>query len=72
MSDSNTPQLQLADLLLATRLIQLTAQRGAYHAEELSQVGGLYDRFVAFLKASGAITAETTEPKIETNQGDIQ
>jgi hypothetical protein len=49
------PQLQIADLLLTAQLIQLTTKRGAFNAEELSQVGGLYDRIVAFLQASGAL-----------------
>lgn len=50
------PQLQIADLLLTAQLIQLTTKRGAFNAEELTQVGGLYDRLVAFLQASGALT----------------
>lgn len=61
-------QLQIADLLLTAQLIQLTTQRGAFKAEELSQVGGLYDRVVAFLQASGALApaGEATTPADET------
>jgi hypothetical protein len=71
MSDQTTeqaaPQLQIADLLLTAQLIQLVTQRGAFKAEELEQVGGLYNRVVAFLQASGALTpvdapAGTTAP----------
>lgn len=48
-------QLQLADLLLAAQIIQLASARGAIKPEEFTQVGGLYERLVAFLQASGAL-----------------
>ena len=49
-------QLQLADLLLAAQVIQLAAARGAIKAEEMNAVGGVYERIVTFLQASGALT----------------
>ena len=49
------PSLQLQDLLLALQIIQNFAQRGAVRAEEMSVVGGLYDRMFAFLEAQGVI-----------------
>lgn len=48
-------QLQLSDLLLCAQAIQLASQRGAFRAEEFTQVGGVFDRITAFLKESGAI-----------------
>lgn len=48
-------QLQLSDLLLAAQVIQLAASRGAIKAEEMGAVGGLYERIVTFLQASGAL-----------------
>lgn len=59
-------QLQLSDLLLCAQAIQLASQRGAFRAEEFTQVGGVFDRITAFLKESGAIqpakaTGETAE-----------
>jgi hypothetical protein len=48
-------QLQLADLVLATQVIQLASQRGAFKIEEFAQVGGLHERLVAFLQASNAL-----------------
>jgi hypothetical protein len=48
-------QLQLSDLLLCAQAIQLASQRGAFRAEEFTQVGGLFDRITAFLKESGAL-----------------
>lgn len=54
-------QLQLADLLLAAQVIQLASQRGAIKPEEMTAVGGLYERLVAFLQASGALTPKTED-----------
>lgn len=59
-------QLQLSDILLTAQVIQLASTRGAFRAEEFTQVGQLYDRLVAFLKASGALqpaSASATEDK---------
>ena len=49
------PGLTLQDLVLVAQIIQLTSQRGAYKAEELEQVGGLYNKLVVFLQSTGAI-----------------
>ncbi len=48
-------QLQLSDLLLCAQAIQLASQRGAFKAEEFTQVGGVFDRITAFLRESGAL-----------------
>ena len=49
------PSLTLQDLVLVAQIIQLTSQRGAFKAEELADVGGLYNKLVAFLQSTGAI-----------------
>lgn len=59
--------LSLQDLLLVTQIIQVSSQRGAFRADELSNVGGLYDRIIAFLKASGALV-ENTQPAQTDNE----
>jgi|FreactcultuFSWF8_1027224.scaffolds.fasta_scaffold04482_2 hypothetical protein len=53
---STGPSLQLSDLVLALQTIQACSQRGAVRAEEMTTVGGLYDRLLAFLEAQGAVT----------------
>jgi hypothetical protein len=58
------PSLQLADLVLALRVIQLTAQRGAIRADEMAEVGALHDKLIKFLSASGALAPA---PKQEEN-----
>ena len=59
--------LQLSDLLLTAQVIQLASSRGAFRAVEITEVGGLYDRIVTFLKESGAIApAAPTEAPAES------
>ena len=50
------PSLTLQDLVLVAQIIQLTSQRGAFKAEELADVGGLYNKLVTFLQSTGALT----------------
>lgn len=47
--------LTIQDLTLALQILQATTARGAFKAEEMSVVGGLYDRIFKFLDAAGAI-----------------
>lgn len=48
-------QLQLSDILTAAQIISLASTRGAFRAEEFTQVGGCFDRITLFLKESGAL-----------------
>jgi len=58
------PSLTLQDLVLVAQIIQLTSQRGAFKAEELADVGTLYNKLIAFLTSTGALTpAAPTEEK---------
>ena len=50
------PSLTLSDLVLVAQIIQLTNQRGAFKAEELADVGNLYNKLIAFLQSTGALT----------------
>jgi hypothetical protein len=49
------PSLALSDLVLLLNLIRASAERGAIRAEEMSEVGAVYQKLVQFLEASGAI-----------------
>ena len=55
------PSLTLQDLILVAQIIQLTSQRGAFKAEELADVCGLYNKLIAFLQSTGALTPAQTE-----------
>ena len=47
--------LTIQDLSLVLQVINLTAARGAFKADELTTVGGLHDRIYKFLDSVGAI-----------------
>jgi hypothetical protein len=53
--------LTIQDLLLTLQVVQVAASRGAFKADELSNVGGLYDRLFKFLESTGAIQAKPVE-----------
>ncbi len=53
-------QLTLQDLTLAANIINIVTTRGAIKAEEMSVVGGLYDKLAAFLAENGV--ARTPAP----------
>lgn len=55
-TQSPAPSFTLHDLIQVAQIIQLTSQRGAYKAEELQNVGTLYNKLIAFLDSVGAIT----------------
>ena len=44
-------QITISDLDIIKNIINLAATRGAFRGEELSQVGAVYDKLVAFLEA---------------------
>ena len=63
--EQTPPSLTLQDLILVAQIIQLTSSRGAFKAEELQNVGVLYNKLIAFLDSVGAITRteETAAPE---------
>ena len=61
------PSLQLADLVLALRVLQITAQRGAIRADEMAEFGALHDKLIKFLTASGALAPAPAAPKENQN-----
>jgi len=64
--DEAAVQLQLSDLMLCAQALQLASTRGAFRTEEFTQVGGVFDRITAFLKASGALSSSSAPTSDET------
>ena len=60
---SETPavSLNLVDLRSFCQIVEVCTTRGAFRAEELASVGALYEKTMAFLKQSGAITNAVKE-----------
>lgn len=53
--------ITLEDLMIVVQIIQLCSTRGAFKAEELTSVGGIYDKLLKFLESAGAL--QKVEPK---------
>lgn len=69
--DFNSPAtITLQDLALVMQIIQVTAERGGFKAEELATVGRLHDRIQAFVAANGGIPEQQEEPTNPQEQGD--
>lgn len=73
MSDENTtttaeetPSFGIQDLLFTLQVYEACSQRGAFRAEELSNVGAVYDRLKLFLIANGAL--QTPQANTATNE----
>lgn len=53
---ATAPNLTIQDLITVAQIIQVSSQRGAFRADELQNVGGLYNKLIAFLESVGAIS----------------
>lgn len=58
--ETQVPQITIQDLVLAANIIDLASQRGAFKAAEASQVGGCFEKIVAFVKANQPQPEEAT------------
>jgi len=68
-----TPNFGISDLVFTLQLYEACSQRGAFRAEELTNVGAAYDRLRAFLIANGAIpapSASSDTPAAPAAQGE--
>lgn len=63
-----SPGLGVQDLLLMFQIIQVVVQRGAFRADEMSNVGGLHDRLKAFLTNAGLLSSPA--PATDSNNED--
>jgi hypothetical protein len=55
--EQQQPTLTINDLAALANIINVASQRGAFKADELSNVGSAYDKLNSFLKAAQAQTA---------------
>jgi ATP phosphoribosyltransferase len=59
MNNTNTPEIfSFTDLVAIKNIIDIASTRGAFRANELKEVGGVYDRLSAFLEQAQAKAAE--------------
>lgn len=55
----NNDTISMNDLVLIARIIDVAASRGAFKAEELSEVGSVYDRIAAIVNQSQITQSNT-------------
>ena len=66
-AQQDIPSLNLQDLILIAQIIQICSARGAFKADEMSNVGNLYTKLVAFLQSTGALTPAPDATQTEEN-----
>jgi hypothetical protein len=59
--ENQTTNLAVSDLVMLQSIVQVACERGAFRAEEMSQIGQCYDRLTAWL-------AQMTPPQDNTQQ----
>ena len=70
-TENPAPQLTVQDLVVLRSCIEMGSQRGAWRANELTQVGAVYEKLSAFLQTllppKEAEADESTADKGEAN-----
>ena len=67
MSDIEQPKITIADIAMLKQIVEVASSRGAFRADELSQVGSVYDRVSVWLEI---MTQEATEDEAEQGDSD--
>ena len=62
--------INITDLVALRNIINLAAERGAFKAEEMLEVGTLYTKLNGFLEAVIAQAQEQTADQAEQSQGE--
>jgi hypothetical protein len=60
----------LQDLVFTMSVYEICAQRGAFKADEMTQIGAVFDRLKTFLTANGVL--DSTTPTASETTGDSQ
>jgi len=55
-TETEAPSFGIQDLIFTLQVYEACAQRGSFRADEMSNVGQVFDRLKAFLIANGAIS----------------
>jgi len=63
-------QLSLADLAAVVQIVDAASKRGAFEGAELESVGGVRNRFAAFVEASQKAQSEEAEAEGATAEAE--
>jgi len=68
MENTTQPQtITIADLDIIKKIIELSAARGAFRAEEMTEIGAMYDKLSGFLQAVIEQTQAQQEAQAASN-----
>ena len=71
--ENQTVDLSLSDLVILKNAVSVACERGAFRADEMSGVGGSYDRLTAWLTHMTAGAAKSNaDPADAQTQGESQ
>ncbi len=66
--ENQQPTLAITDLVMLQSIVQVACERGAFRADEMSQIGQCYDRLSSWL---ASMTPPAEDPsKTEQPQGE--
>jgi hypothetical protein len=69
-TDSPKPSITLQDIASVVEILRVVTERGVWRVAELSSVGQVYDRLVAFLEAAGvSVKTDDKTSQEDTTQG---
>lgn len=70
--DDQTPvNITVSDIILLKNIVEIASTRGAFRANEMSQVGQLYDKVNAWCESVAQSAAENSEGSQEPTEENI-
>ncbi len=68
MSDTTQPTLTIADLNSLKTIVEISTQRGAFRANELTSIGVVYDKLANFVAQAAAANEEAAQESQESKE----
>lgn len=68
MSDTTQPTLTIADLNSLKTIVEISTQRGAFRANELTSIGVVYDKLANFVAQAAAANEEAAQESQENKE----
>lgn len=64
--------INIQDILAATNIMKVAIERGAFKAEEISQVGMIYDKYNAFINQYNEDMKEQEQMQLEQEAKEVE
>ena len=69
-TESPPAAITVSDIVLLKNIVEIAASRGAFRANEMEQVGSLYNKVSAWCETVARAAAENTAEPTEENSND--